>query len=163
MKKTPKLTDQQRFFCERLLLHGNATLAADEAGYKHPNVVSAHLVKKTQVAAELARLRPKVAKAVQQKQEQRDRKTIADVAEVQEFFSAVMRGEVGEEELSLSGDVIKRKALLRDRMHASNSLAKLNGWVKERIEHTGKDGAPIEVATMSFRELVELAKLGGDE
>jgi len=158
-----KLTDQQRLFCARFVRLGNATQAAEDAGYKTPNVDSARLVKKPQVAAEIERLKKKVAKTVEKLQEERDRKTIADVVEVQEFFTSVMRGEEEEEELSLSGDAVPKKAALNTRMQAGNSLAKLNGWLKDRVEHTGKDGEPIELKGVGFRELLEMAKLGGDE
>jgi hypothetical protein len=42
-------------------------------------------------------------------------------------------------------------------------LAKVQGLLKERVEHTGAGGGPIELAGVPFRELLELARTGGGD
>jgi len=152
-----KLTEQQRLFCAGVAKHGNLTRAADEAGYATPNVESQRLVKKPHVAAEIERLRCLVAKAQAAKAEKRDRGTVADALEIREFYSAVMRGEETEEELSLSGDPVKRAATLNTRISAAKELVRVDGLAKP-----DKVDVAVDLANLSFAELVRIAKGGAE-
>ena len=151
-----QLTDKQRKFAARVAVHGNLTLAAEEAGYSNPNVQSQDLVKKPHVAAEVQRLRSMVLA-------RRDKKTIADAEELQRFLTKLLRGKIKDYDLSLSGESVERPPKVAERRKAAMDLAKLLGLLRERVEHSGPDGTPIELAALSFRELLEYAKLGGDE
>ena len=81
-----KLNPNQQIFCDEYLIDRNATRAYRKA---YPNVKSdeaahasgAKLLRKATVSAYLAA-----------QQEQMHRSTIADAAEIREFFTAVMRG-----------------------------------------------------------------------
>jgi phage terminase small subunit len=150
------LTEQQRKFAERVAVHGNHTRAAEEAGYRHPNVISVRLVKLPGVADEIARVRGIIAKKA-------DRKTVADANEIQVFLTKVMRGQIKDYDLTLSGDVEELPPKLAERRKASMDLAKVQGLLKERVEHTGAGGGPIELAGVPFRELLELARTGGGD
>jgi phage terminase small subunit len=150
------LTEQQRKFAERVAVHGNHTRAAEEAGYKHPQVVSVRLVKIRGVADEIARVRGAIAKKT-------DKAAIADALEIQTFLTDVMRGQVKDYDLTLSGDVEELPPKLAERRKASMDLAKVQGLLKERVEHTGAGGGPIELAGVPFRELLELARTGGGD
>lgn len=146
------LTARRQKFCARMAAHGNATRAAEEAGFRHPNKIGPALVKQPVIAAELKRLRARVQAA-------RDRTTIANAIEIQEHLTRIMRGEEKEVELTLSGDAVERKGTLETRRKASMDLAKIQGLFADRVVHSGA----IALAELSFRELLELAKLGGDE
>lgn len=154
---TARLTDQQRAFCAGVAKHGNITRAADEAGYKFPNVNGNNMVKKPHVAAEIERLKSLVAKAKAAKAEKRDRGTVADALEIREFFTSIMRGEQYEEELTLSGDVEKKAAALMTRMHAGKEIVRIDGLAKpEKVD------VSMDLAGVSFADLVKIAKGGGE-
>lgn len=148
------LTEQMRKFAEGLVAHGSATRAATEAGYKHPNVVCTRLAANPKVKAEVERLRSKlVAK--------RDKKTIADAEELQAFLTSIVRGEVKDYDLTLSGDVEEMAPKLETRRKAAMDLARIQGLIVQKNEHTGKDGKPIafeRYAEMSAAELEREAK-----
>jgi phage terminase small subunit len=150
------ITEQQRKFAEGVAAHGNHTRAAEEAGYKHPHSVGTRLMKLRRVADEVVRVRGAIAKKA-------DRKTVADANEIQVFLTKVMRGQVKDYDLTLSGDVEELPPKLAERRKASMDLAKVQGLLKERVEHTGAGGGPIELAGVPFRELLELARTGGGD
>ena len=104
---TPKLTPKQKKFCEYYIQSGNATDAARKAGYS----------KKTAEAIGLENLGKPVIKAyIAELVDDQDKKRVADAAEVLEFYSAVMRGEVK--------DQFGLDASLTDRLKAGDSLMK---------------------------------------
>ena len=149
MPAPKRLTEQQRKFAERVAVHGNHTRAATEAGYRHPQVISVRLVKIRGVADEIARVRGIIAKKA-------DRKTVADALEVQTFWTGVMRGKIKDYDLTLSGDVAEHPPRLAERHKAAMGLAKALGLLKDRVEHTGAGGGPIEVAApIPRREALE--------
>ena len=145
------ITEQQRKFAERVAVHGSHRRAAEEAGYKHPHSVGTRLMKMRVVADEIARVRGVIAKKT-------DQRAIASAQEIQTFLTKLMRGQIKDFELTLSGDVEEHPPKLSERRKASMDLAKIQGLLKEKIEHSGEVTSLVE---LSFRELVELAKLGG--
>lgn len=149
MPITKELNEQQRKFAQRFVVHGNATKAAEEAGYKHPNVISVRLVSHPKIAAEVERLRGKVEKV-------RDKSTIADAEEIQTFLTSIVRGKVMDYELSLSGDVEEKPPALGERRKAAMDLARLHGLVVTKNEHTGKDGGPLDVRAYQEMSAAEL-------
>lgn len=79
------LTPKQKAFADEYLKCGNATEAAKKAGYKEKAAYAtgAENLKKPQVIA-----------YIQERQKQIDNKKIAEAAEIMEYFTAVMRGEI---------------------------------------------------------------------
>lgn len=100
-----KLTPKQKAFADEYLICGNATEAAKKAGYKQPHVQGSQNLEKLSVSSYIA-----------ERQKQIESSRIADVKEVMEFYSAVMRGEVK--------DQFDMDASLTDRLSAGRELMK---------------------------------------
>lgn len=100
-----KLTPKQKAFADEYLICGNATEAARKAGYKQPHVQGSQNLEKLSVLSYIA-----------ERQKQIENSRIADVKEVMEFYSAVMRGEVK--------DQFDMDASLTDRLSAGRELMK---------------------------------------
>ena len=102
-----KLTPKQKAFADEYLICGNATEAARKAGY---NVKSARQIATENLA------KPSISAYIAERQKQIENSRIADVKEVMEFYSAVMRGEVK--------DQFDMDASLTDRLSAGRELMK---------------------------------------
>ena len=100
-----KLTPKQKAFADEYLICGNATEAARKAGYKQPHVQGSQTLEKLSVSSYIA-----------ERQKQIESSRIADVKEVMEFYSAVMRGEVK--------DQFDIDASITDRLSAGRELMK---------------------------------------
>lgn len=100
-----ELTPKQKAFADEYLICGNATEAARKAGYKQPHVQGSQTLEKLSVSSYIA-----------ERQKQIESSRIADVKEVMEFYSAVMRGEVK--------DQFDMDASLTDRLSAGRELMK---------------------------------------
>lgn len=100
-----KLTPKQKAFADEYLICGNATEAARKAGYKQPHVQGSQNLEKLSVSSYIA-----------ERQKQIEDSRIADVREVMEFYSAVMRGEVK--------DQFDIDASITDRLSAGRELMK---------------------------------------
>lgn len=99
------LTPKQKAFADEYLICGNATEAARKVGYKQPHVQGSQNLEKLSVSSYIA-----------ERQKQIESSRIADVKEVMEFYSAVMRGEVK--------DQFDMDASLTDRLSAGRELMK---------------------------------------
>ena len=102
-----KLTPKQKAFADEYLICGNATEAAKKAGY---NLKSARQIATENLA------KPSISAYIAERQKQIESSRIADVKEVMEFYSAVMRGEVK--------DQFDMDASLTDRLSAGKELMK---------------------------------------
>lgn len=123
------LTEKQRKFVRRVLVHGNYTRAAEEAGYAQPNTQGPALVKLRAVAEAIA--------AGQARAEQRD---IMERDEALETLSKLSRGK---------GPRTKDRVAPKDRIAATALLGKLQGWEAARKhEHSGPGGGAIPVASV---------------
>lgn len=102
-----KLTPKQKAFADEYMICGNATEAAKKAGYKEKAAyaMGAENLKKPQISAYIA-----------ERQKQIEDSRIADVKEVMEFYSSVLRGEVK--------DQFDMDAALSDRLAAGRELMK---------------------------------------
>mgnify|MGYP001623078377 FL=1 len=102
-----KLTPKQKAFADEYLICGNATEAAKKAGYKEKAAyaMGAENLKKPQISAYIA-----------ERQKQIEDSRIADIKEVMEFYSAVLRGEIK--------DQFDMDASLSDRLAAGRELMK---------------------------------------
>lgn len=98
---------RQKAFADEWLKCGNATEAAIKAGYskKYAGTNADKLLKNTKISA-----------YIDERQKQIEDSRIADVSEVLQFFSSVMRGEVK--------DQFEMDAALSDRLSAGRELMK---------------------------------------
>jgi phage terminase small subunit len=110
------LNERERKFVERFMASGNATKAAQQAGYskRTASQIGYHLLRKVQIQQAIVE-RAQSDPAVWTR------------AERQRFWTDVARG---------AG--LFAKASLRDRLKASELLGKSQADFVERIEHTGK-------------------------
>lgn len=132
-----KLTEKQRRFAEHYAATGNGAGAARAAGYKGSDNTLA------QVARENLR-KPHVREFVESLRPETP--DVADRAERQAFLTKIMRGQVN----------AQTKDEQMARLRACELLGKMQGDYVQRVEHTGPDGAPIEVAA---RESAEVRRL----
>lgn len=102
-----KLTPKQKAFADEYLKCGNATEAARKAGYNEKSA--------RQIATENLS-KPSISAYIAERQKQIEDSRIADVSEVLQFFSSVMRGEVK--------DQFEMDAALSDRLSAGRELMK---------------------------------------
>ena len=117
----PTLNDKQKKFCREYVKTGNGMQSAIKAGYSKnaATVQASRLLTNDNIKAEIARLSEK-------RDTKRDEKAIADAAEVMQYFSAVMRGEIK--------DQFGLDASLNDRTKAAQELAKRTVDVENRIK-----------------------------
>lgn len=102
-----KLTSKQKAFADEYLICGNATEAAKKAGY---NPKSARQIATENLA------KPSISAYIAERQKQIEDSRIADIKEVMEFYSAVLRGEIK--------DQFDMDAALSDRLAAGRELMK---------------------------------------
>lgn len=102
------LTPKQKAFADEYLISGNAAEAYKKAGYKN--------YKSAGVEASKTLKNPKISAYITERQKQIDNSRIADVKEVLEFYSSVLRGEIK--------DQFDMDAALSDRLAAGRELMK---------------------------------------
>lgn len=102
-----KLTPKQKAFADEYLISGNITEAAKKAGYSE---------KTARVIGQENLQKPAVLSYIAERQKQIDDSRIADVKEVLEFYSSVLRGEIK--------DQFDMDAALSDRLAAGRELMK---------------------------------------
>lgn len=122
-----ELTPKQKAFADYYLECGNATEAAKRAGYKQPHVQGSQNLGKLSVSQYIA-----------ERQKQIEDERIADIAEVLQFYTSVMRGEVKDqfeldaplsERLTAAKELMKRYEKGND--GKKDALAKLDEVLKE--------------------------------
>ena len=124
-----ELTPKQKAFADYYLEKGNATEAAKLAGYSE----------KTAYAMGAENLRkPQISQYIDERQKQVEDKRIADISEVLQFFTSVMRGEVKDQfdfDPSLSDRLSAGKELMKRYEKGDDgkkdALAKLDEVLKE--------------------------------
>lgn len=100
------LTPKQKAFADEFLKCGNATEAAKRAGYSKQSA--------RQMGTEnLSKL--SISSYIQERQKQIDDERIADIAEIQRFYSSVLRGEV-KDQFGLDASLETRIAAGRELM-----------------------------------------------
>lgn len=124
-----KLTPKQKAFADEYLKCGNATEAARKAGY---NEKSARQIGTENLS------KPSISAYIAERQKQIDDSRIADITEVLEFFSSVMRGEVKDQfdfEAALSDRITAARELMKRYEKSDDgkkdALAKLDEVLKE--------------------------------
>ena len=121
--KERKLTPKQEAFVDAFIETGNATEAAKRAGYseKTAGAVGAENLKK-----------PKIKQAIEARQAEIHSERTADITEVMEFFTSMMRGEITDEQIVVLSDGdgtstaerMEVRASSRDRIKAAENLMK---------------------------------------
>mgnify|MGYP004514734169 FL=1 len=100
------LTPKQKAFADEYLKCGNATEAAKKAGYSERSA--------RQMGTENLS-KPSISSYIQERQKQIDDERIADIAEIQRFYSSVLRGEV-KDQFGLDASLETRIAAGRELM-----------------------------------------------
>ncbi|MED4255181.1 terminase small subunit [Priestia megaterium] len=108
-----KLTPKQQAFGDYYIETGNATQAAIKAGYSK---------KTARVIGQENLLKPAIKKYIEKLNKQIESERIADMKEVKEFWTSMVRN---------------NKLEPKDRLKASEYIAKTNGAFLEKVEHTG--------------------------
>lgn len=116
-----KLTEKQKRFVDYYIETGNQTEAARRAGYKQPQ---------TQGAQNLGK--PSVKAAIDARLKDLEDKRIANVTEVMQFLTSVLRGELTDENIVTEGTgegcsearIIETRISSKDRLNAAQQLLK---------------------------------------
>ncbi len=135
-KQERKLSLKQKRFCEYYIISGNATDAALKAGYseKTAYIIGFENLKK-----------PKIQNYIEELTEKAESRRIADGQEVLEYLTSVMRGESTTQVLTGDRDeygnyvYATRKPAEKERLKASEMLAKRYGLLTEKIELSTDD------------------------
>lgn len=130
------LTPKQEKFCLEYAKCGNARQAYIKAGYKHKkdsttDVNACRLLKNDKVKARLAELA-----------EEAKNSSIADIQEMQERLTEIIRQSIEEEVIVVEGTgdgcsearKMDKKPAIKDVISAINTLGKIQGVFKEKIE-----------------------------
>lgn len=128
------MNTRQEKFCLEYAASGNAT-AAYQAAYgadaKTAGVNSNRLLKNASIQARLKELADEISSA-----------KIADVRELQERLTKIIRGEVTEEIILPSGERIEKQVSIRDILKAIEILARIQGLFVDKQELKFKN-APV--------------------
>jgi hypothetical protein len=111
-----KLTEQEQEFCYSVARHGNATKAARDAGFKHPNKHAYKLLERKVVSDEVARLRAIVASRA-------DEATVASALEIREKFTWLMRHAESEDTQLKAGMVLAKLVGMGDEFNHPGSVS----------------------------------------
>ncbi|MEK4425882.1 terminase small subunit [Solibacillus sp. FSL K6-1523] len=109
-----KLTIKQQRFADYYIETGNATESAIRAGYSEKTARSIGQENLT---------KPDIIKYIEKRNEELDDARIADIKEVKQFWTVVLRDETLE---------------TKDRLKASEFIAKTNGAFIDKVEHSGE-------------------------
>lgn len=133
-----KLTQKQRRFIDEYIISGNATQAAIKAGYskKYANTNAAKLLQNTTIKAEIARRNAEI----------QSEKT-ADMTEVMEYLTSVMRGEQTESVATAKGVFSGVEVSAKDRIKAAELIGKRNGAWTDKKELSGDINIDIGVGS----------------
>lgn len=122
-KTRAALTEKQRRFVERYLVHGNATRAAKSAGYRNPHVAGSTVAKHSAVAAAIAAGQSKT--------------TARNVMERDEALALV------------AGIARDKRTPSSVRIAAVARASRMQGWdAPEKLEHGGPGRGPIQVQSV---------------
>lgn len=128
MSSITKLTQKQRRFIDEYIISGNATQAAIKAGYskKTAAVTATENLRKPNIKAEIERRNAEI----------QSEKT-ADMIEVMEYLTSVMRGEQTESVATSKGVFSGVEVSAKDRIKAAELIGKRNGAWTDKKELTG--------------------------
>lgn len=125
---TKGLTQKQRRFIDEYIISGNATQAAIKAGYS----------KKTAAVTATENLRkPNIKAEIQVRNAEIRSEKTADMTEVMEYLTSVMRGEQTESVATSKGVFSNVEVSAKDRIKAAELIGKRNGAWTDKKELTG--------------------------
>lgn len=122
------MTPKQRAFCDYYLACGNATEAAEKAGYSVKTAYS--------IGAENLK-KPEIQKFIAEHSKPKEENRVATAQEVLEFYSSVMRDQ---------------EEMTKNRLRAAENLAKRFGVDKERVTGDGAVQITLSIEDMSGGE-----------
>ncbi len=121
------MTDRQKRFCDEYLLDCNASGAARRSGYSPDS--AAKLMKQ-----------PEVQEYLEAQMEAIHNEKIADVREISEYLTSVMRGSCGEQTKTSISDSKETTTYItvsaKERLKAAELMGKRYGLFKEKAEVT---------------------------
>ena len=123
-----KLTQKQRRFIDEYIISGNATQAAIKAGYS----------KKTAAVTATENLRkPNIKAEIEKRNAEIQSEKTADMTEVMEYLTSVMRGEQTESVATSKGVFPGVEVSAKDRIKAAELIGKRNGAWTDKKEING--------------------------
>ena len=129
------MTARQKAFIEEYKKDKNQTQAAIRAGYSKKTAA--------QKGSYLRNKDPEVSKAINDWEAEMHLKNTAQVAEVEEFLTAVMRGGVPEKIPLFVGDGFQELKdnipMIKERLRAAEMLGKRYGLFKDNIDISGEN------------------------
>lgn len=143
------LNFQQEAFVDEYFKHkGNCYAAAIAAGYSESTAKEANrwINERTLKSPHKKNLyKPEIAAAINERREQLKSERVADAQEIMEFHTAVMRNEIKEEVVVITGDgngissagLLEKPPSIKDRQGSADTLAKILGIVKNKVEVDG--------------------------
>ena len=127
------MTEKQKHFCIEYLIDLNATQAAIRAGYSK---------KTAKVIGQENLTKPDIKKYIEQQLKQIKNEKIADVQEVLEYLTAVMRGEQKEQVALFTGEgmqkLVQKDVSAKDRLKAAELIGKRYALFTEKVELQGE-------------------------
>ena len=134
-----KLTPKQKAFADEYLICGNAAEAARKAGYsnKTATVIGSENLSK-----------PNILEYIAERQKQIEDSRIANIKEVLEFYSSVLRGEIK--------DQFDMDASLSDRLAAGRELMKRYEKADEQEARVRLLNAQVDKLTGNNQEIEDL-------
>lgn len=134
-----KLTPKQKAFADEYLICGNAAEAARKAGYsnKTATVIGSENLSK-----------PNILEYIAERQKQIEDSRIANIKEVLEFYSSVLRGEIK--------DQFDMDASLSDRLAAGRELMKRYEKADEQKARVRLLNAQVDKLTGNNQEVEDL-------
>ena len=144
MSDKPKLNERQKRFIEEYIQTANATQSAIKAGYS---------VKTAPESAAQLLNNIKIKAAIDSRLKELESERIATTQEIQEYLTAVMRGELDEEVVVNIGigkgytraDKIKAQVGAKDRTKAAELLGKVRGMFVNKSEVELSGNLPIVI------------------
>lgn len=123
-----KLTQKQRRFIDEYIISGNATQAAIKAGYskKTARKIGQENLTKLDIKA-----------AIEKRNAEIQSEKTADMTEVMEYLTSVMRGEQTESVATSKGVFSGIEVSAKDRIKAAELIGKRNGAWTDKKELTG--------------------------
>lgn len=122
------LTPRQEKFCIEYSKCGNARQAYIAAGYSNKKPET------TDAAASRLLSTVKVQNRLAELAEEAKNDAIADIQEMQEVLTQIIRQNMTEEVLTTDGYMVKRHPAVKDVINAINSLGRMQGAFVDRIE-----------------------------
>lgn len=122
------LTVRQEKFCLEYAKSGNARQAYRAAGYSckkesTADVNACNLLKNPKIKERLAELAAEVKTSA-----------IADIVEMQQILTAIMRQEKTEEVIGMGGEITEKRPSIKNVIDAIEKLGKMQGAFTERTE-----------------------------